>query len=164
VDRLGRLRQWFAYWLQDVKPVDPAPVRANTTGMRRGVGRGTTVHIRIPMTGIAHFSIGCAAGVLRLWVGYLLDQGNPTTRAAALMVLLSGLVVAVANSPRGRVGHSAAKGGVLLFFSLVFFELAHWLNASSFDPTPVYGLGVLLLSVASGTVAFLTAAPVDTRR
>lgn len=28
VDRLGRLRQWFAYWLQDVKPVDPAPVRA----------------------------------------------------------------------------------------------------------------------------------------
>jgi dipeptidyl aminopeptidase/acylaminoacyl peptidase len=34
VDRLGRLRQWFAYWLQDVKPVDPAPVRANTPGVR----------------------------------------------------------------------------------------------------------------------------------
>jgi dipeptidyl aminopeptidase/acylaminoacyl peptidase len=28
VDRLGRLRQWFAYWLQDVKPTDPAPSRA----------------------------------------------------------------------------------------------------------------------------------------
>ena len=27
VDRLGRLRQWFAYWLQDKKPVE-APVRA----------------------------------------------------------------------------------------------------------------------------------------
>jgi dipeptidyl aminopeptidase/acylaminoacyl peptidase len=34
VDRLGRLRQWFAYWLQDVKPVDPAPVRASTPGVR----------------------------------------------------------------------------------------------------------------------------------
>jgi dipeptidyl aminopeptidase/acylaminoacyl peptidase len=27
VDRLGRLRQWFGYWLQDRKPVDP-PARA----------------------------------------------------------------------------------------------------------------------------------------
>jgi dipeptidyl aminopeptidase/acylaminoacyl peptidase len=28
VDRLGRIRQWFAYWLQDKKPVDPPAVRA----------------------------------------------------------------------------------------------------------------------------------------
>jgi dipeptidyl aminopeptidase/acylaminoacyl peptidase len=34
VDRLGRIRQWFAYWLQDVKPVDPAPVRAATSSSR----------------------------------------------------------------------------------------------------------------------------------
>ncbi|MES2522068.1 MAG: S9 family peptidase [Gemmatimonadota bacterium] len=27
VDRLGRLRQWFGYWLQGEKPKDPAPVR-----------------------------------------------------------------------------------------------------------------------------------------
>jgi dipeptidyl aminopeptidase/acylaminoacyl peptidase len=34
VDRLGRLRQWFAYWLQDVQPTDPAPTRANAAGTR----------------------------------------------------------------------------------------------------------------------------------
>ena len=28
VDRLGRIRQWFGYWLQGEKPKDPAPVRA----------------------------------------------------------------------------------------------------------------------------------------
>ncbi len=28
VDRLGRLRQWFGYWLQGEKPKDPTPVRA----------------------------------------------------------------------------------------------------------------------------------------
>ncbi len=28
VDRLGRIRQWFAYWLQGEKPKDPAPTRA----------------------------------------------------------------------------------------------------------------------------------------
>ena len=28
VDRLGRIRQWFAYWLQGEKPKDPAPARA----------------------------------------------------------------------------------------------------------------------------------------
>lgn len=28
VDRLGRIRQWFGYWLQGEKPKDPAPARA----------------------------------------------------------------------------------------------------------------------------------------
>lgn len=28
VDRLGRIRQWFGYWLQGVKPVDPPAARA----------------------------------------------------------------------------------------------------------------------------------------
>lgn len=32
VDRLGRLRQWFGYWLQDKKPVDPPARAAGATG------------------------------------------------------------------------------------------------------------------------------------
>jgi len=32
VDRLGRLRQWFGFWLQDKKPQDPAAVRAAGAG------------------------------------------------------------------------------------------------------------------------------------
>lgn len=35
VDRLGRLRQWFGYWLQDKKPVDPPVVRAAGTASRQ---------------------------------------------------------------------------------------------------------------------------------
>ncbi len=34
VDRLGRLRQWFGFWLQDKKPQDPAAVRAAGAGTR----------------------------------------------------------------------------------------------------------------------------------
>lgn len=30
VDRLGRLRQWFGYWLQDQKPGAPAAAQAST--------------------------------------------------------------------------------------------------------------------------------------
>jgi dipeptidyl aminopeptidase/acylaminoacyl peptidase len=34
VDRLGRLRQWFAYWLQGEKPKDPVATRAATSSPR----------------------------------------------------------------------------------------------------------------------------------
>ncbi len=34
VDRLGRLRQWFGFWLQDKKPEDPAAVRAGAVSGR----------------------------------------------------------------------------------------------------------------------------------
>ncbi len=36
VDRLGRLRQWFAYWLQDVPPTDPSPTRAAASASGAG--------------------------------------------------------------------------------------------------------------------------------
>jgi hypothetical protein len=51
-----------------------------------------------------------------------------------------------------------------LFFSLIFFELAHRLNVSSFDPTPVYGGVVSLMSLAIGAMAYVTAASSGPRR
>jgi hypothetical protein len=51
-----------------------------------------------------------------------------------------------------------------LFFSLIFFELVHRLNVSSFHPTPVYGVVVLLLSVVIGAMAYVIAASAGPRR
>jgi hypothetical protein len=116
------------------------------------------------MSHIARFSVGCAVGALLLVVGQQLGQVAVLSNGAAAVVLLSGLVVAVANTPRSRVGRAAAQGCVLLFFSLIFFELAHRLNVSSFDPTPVYGVVVLLLSVVIGAMAYVTASAAGPQR
>ena len=80
------------------------------------------------------------------------------------MVLLSGGLVAVANTPRSRGGRAAAKAAVLLYFSFLFFDLGHRLKVSSFDPKPSYGVVALLLSLGMGGLAYRTAAPADPSR
>lgn len=48
-----------------------------------------------------------------------------------------------------------------MFFSLVFFELAHRLSVSSFDPAPFYSVVMLLLSLAIGAMAYATSLSTD---
>lgn len=113
------------------------------------------------MSRVAHFSVGCAVGVLLLLVGQQLGLVEPMRRGAAVVVLLSGAVVVVANTPKSRVGRAVARGGVVMFFSLVFFELAHRLSVSSFDPAPFYSVVMLLLSLAIGAMAYATSLSTD---
>jgi drug/metabolite transporter (DMT)-like permease len=109
------------------------------------------------MTSMVHFAIGCAAGAVALAAGRFLGDFRLITPGAAVMVLLSGVVVAVASTSRSRFGRAASRAGIYMFFTLAFLEIAYWLHVSSFEPKPAYVLASLLASVAVGAVSYLTA-------
>lgn len=113
------------------------------------------------MTRIASFFIGCAVGVLLLLLGQQLGLVELMRQGAAAVVLLSGVVVMAANTPRSRLGRALARSGVIMFFSWAFFELAHRMSVSSFDPTPLHSIVVLLLSIVIGAIAYATSLSAD---
>jgi hypothetical protein len=106
------------------------------------------------------FAVGCAAAALLLGVGHvLLGQPRPVSRDAMLILIVTGIVVVITNTPQGRVGKAAANGCAYFYFTYVFFVMAHSLDLSSFDPTPSYGLAMLAVSIAGAAVTYLLTVP-----
>jgi len=111
------------------------------------------------MSTIKNFSIGCFVASILLAAGYFFGQADPISSGSIPILLLSAIVVAIANVAKGRIGTAVARGCVFYFFTYVFFELAHKLSLSSFDPTPTYGVALLVFAVARATASYLFSVP-----